>query len=222
MKNRGPEQGKLKLKKLNKHFNQLKKTLQHQLLPKAELKKLLKQDKKGKKKDEKKPNIYVITFKGDLRASAVKSLREEVTAILTAATKEDEVVVLLESPGGVVHGYGLAASQLKRIKDHGIKLTVLVDKVAASGGYMMAVVADKIVCAPFAIIGSIGVIAQIPNFNKLLKKKNIDFEQITAGEYKRTLTMFGENTDKARAKFKKKSKKHTNYSKILFQKIVLN
>lgn len=144
--------------------------------------------------------IFVLDFDGDIRASAVTSLRQEISAILTLARSEDEVVVRLESGGGVVHGYGLAASQLQRIRAHNIPLTVAVDKVAASGGYMMACVADKIIAAPFAIIGSIGVLAQLPNLHRLLKKHEIDFEQLYAGEYKRTLTMFGENTDKAREK----------------------
>ena len=97
--------------------------------------------------------------------------------------------------------YGLAASQMQRIRDKKLKLTVCVDKVAASGGYMMAVVADKIIAAPFAVLGSIGVLAQVPNFHRLLKKHDVDFEMLTAGKYKRTLTMFGENTDKGREKF---------------------
>jgi serine protease SohB len=128
-------------------------------------------------------------------------LREEISAILPVAREADEVLVRLESGGGAVHGYGLAASQLVRLTDAGIRLTVAVDKVAASGGYMMACVADHIIAAPFAIIGSIGVVAQLPNFHRLLKKNDIDFEMHTAGEYKRTLTLFGENTDKAREKF---------------------
>ena len=130
----------------------------------------------------------------------VEALRREITTILTTATKEDEVLVRLSSPGGVVHGYGLAASQLDRIKDHGIRLTIAVDMVAASGGYMMACVADKILAAPFSIIGSIGAVMQIPNFHRFLKKHNIDFEQLTAGEFKRTLSLFGENTSKGREK----------------------
>ena len=142
----------------------------------------------------------MLGFKGDIKASDVSSLREEISALLTFATDNDEIVVLLESAGGTVHGYGLAASQLKRVRDKKIKLTVAVDKVAASGGYMMACVADKIIAAPFAIIGSIGVLTQIPNFHRLLKKHNVDFEQITAGQYKRTLTLFGENTDQDREK----------------------
>ncbi|NJN48183.1 MAG: protease SohB, partial [Candidatus Competibacteraceae bacterium] len=113
----------------------------------------------------------------------------------------DEVVVRLESAGGLVHAYGLAASQLARIKERKIGLTVAVDKVAASGGYLMACVADRIMTAPFAVVGSIGVVSQLPNFNRLLKKHDIDFELLTAGEYKRTMTLFGENTDKARLKF---------------------
>jgi serine protease SohB len=128
-------------------------------------------------------------------------LREEITAILTLASSNDEVLLKLESPGGMVHSYGLASSQLDRLRKKNVPLTVCVDKVAASGGYMMACVADKILAAPFAIIGSIGVVAQIPNFNKLLKKHDVEFEMMTAGEHKRTLTMFGENTDKGREKF---------------------
>ena len=179
------------------------------MLKKDGLKKFLKQEKaklKGKHKDKKdedeRRRIYVLNFHGDIRASAVSSLREEITAILTVATENDEVFMRLESGGGVVHGYGLAASQLMRLREKNISLTVSVDKVAASGGYMMACVGNRIFAAPFAIIGSIGVIAQIPNFNKVLKKHDVDYEQFTAGEFKRTVTMFGENTDEAKAKFR--------------------
>ena len=145
--------------------------------------------------------MFVIDFKGDIQASEVNSLREEITAALSVAQEEDEVLVRLESPGGVVHGYGLAASQLQRVRSRGITLTVAVDKVAASGGYMMACIANRVLAAPFALLGSIGVVAQIPNFHRLLQKNDIDYEVLTAGEYKRTLTVFGENTDKAREKF---------------------
>ncbi|ELP5728697.1 protease SohB [Vibrio vulnificus] len=158
--------------------------------------------KEGSLEHKREPHLFVLDFHGSIDAKEVASLREEITAILAVAGEGDEVLLRLESGGGMVHGYGLASSQLDRIKAAGLPLTIAVDKVAASGGYMMACVADKIVSAPFAIVGSIGVIAQIPNFNKLLKKHDIEFEQMTAGEYKRTLTMFGENTDKARDKFK--------------------
>ncbi len=168
-------------------------------------KKALKQSAKGNAPGEAeadaKPRVFVLNFKGDLRALAVTRLRQEITAVLSMAQANDEVVVRLESAGGMVHAYGLASSQLQRVKDHGIGLTVCVDKVAASGGYMMACVANKILAAPFAVLGSIGVVAQMPNFNRLLKKHDIDFELITAGEYKRTLTILGENTDKGREKF---------------------
>lgn len=150
---------------------------------------------------EHRSRVFVVDFDGDMQASAVAQLREEVSAILPVASEKDEVLVRLESGGGVVHGYGLAASQLLRLKEAGVRLTVSVDKVAASGGYMMACVADEIIAAPFAILGSIGVVAQLPNFHRLLKKNDIDVEMHTAGEYKRTLTFFGENTDKAREKF---------------------
>lgn len=173
---------------------------------KANIKSIKKAIKKAAKDDkqnepERKPRLYILDFHGDMKASAVSSLRREITAVLSLAESQDEVLLRLESGGGMVHAYGLASSQLQRIRDHGINLTVCVDKVAASGGYMMACVANKLLAAPFAIIGSIGVIAQIPNFHRLLKKNDIDFEMITAGEYKRTLTMFGENTDEGREKF---------------------
>ncbi len=146
--------------------------------------------------------VFVLDFDGDLQASAVSHLRRVLTAVLAVANERDEVVVRLESGGGLVHAYGLAASQLDRVRDKGIKLTVCVDKVAASGGYMMACVADQLLAAPFSVIGSIGVVAQLPNFNRLLKKHDIDFELLTAGEHKRTLTVFGENTEDGRKKFR--------------------
>lgn len=149
-----------------------------------------------------KKRIFVLDFYGDIKASECELMREEISAVLTQATEKDEVVVKVESGGGMVHSYGLAASQLARITQKKIPLTICVDKVAASGGYMMACVADKIVAAPFAILGSIGVVASLPNFHKLLKKNDIDYEMFTAGEYKRTVTMLGENTEKGREKFK--------------------
>ncbi|ENM5889171.1 protease SohB [Vibrio mimicus] len=158
--------------------------------------------KEGELESKREPHLFVLDFHGSIDAKEVASLREEVSAILAVAQAGDEVLLRLETGGGMVHGYGLASSQLDRIKAAGLPLTISVDKVAASGGYMMACIADKIVSAPFAIVGSIGVVAQLPNFHKLLKKNDIEFEQLTAGEYKRTLTMFGENTDKAREKFK--------------------
>lgn len=146
--------------------------------------------------------IFVLDFKGDIQASAVENLREEITLILaTAKAGRDRVVVRLESRGGMVHGYGLAAAQLVRLRDAGFHLTICVDKVAASGGYMMACIANEIISAPFAVVGSIGVVAQVPNFNRLLKEHNVDFELYTAGQYKRTVTMFGENTPEGKAKF---------------------
>ncbi|WP_348672089.1 protease SohB [uncultured Abyssibacter sp.] len=173
---------------------------QRQKARKAEEKRRKKASKLGK--SETRPKLFVIDFDGDIKASGTDALRHEVTAVLQTAEPGDEVLLRLESSGGMVHGYGLAASQLARLRDHGIRLTIAIDKVAASGGYMMACVADRICCAPFAIVGSIGVIAQLPNFNRLLREHNVDFELHTAGEYKRTLTMFGENTEEGRAKFR--------------------
>lgn len=203
---RGKQRAKISIKNLNSHYERTKKFLLEEILSKKEFKKFLKEEKiaeKNKKtEDENNPkkNIFVLQFDGDIKATAVASLREEITAILNVASKHDEVLVRIESGGGMVHAYGLAAAQLARIRQCGIPLIVTVDKVAASGGYLMACMADKILAAPFAIIGSIGVIVQLPNFHRFLKEKNVDFEQITAGSFKRTLTLFGENTEAGREK----------------------
>lgn len=164
-------------------------------------KQALKAKSKNKKNTDNKSQVFVLDFDGDIKATAVKHLREEISTLISTANKGDEVVVRLESGGGLVHGYGLAAAQLVRLKEAGLKLTVCVDKVAASGGYMMACVADNVVAAPFAIIGSIGVVSQLPNFHKWLKKHDVDYEMFTAGDYKRTVTVFGENDEADRAKY---------------------
>jgi serine protease SohB len=196
----------LVVENLNKRHEALVESLLQAVSNKGEQKKAAKKKKKKDKADAKekstRPRSFVIDFKGDLKASDVPSLREEVSAVLDVATEDDEVIVRLENHGGVVHEHGLAASQLVRIRDHNIPLIVCVDKVAASGGYLMACVATRIYAAPFAILGSIGVLAQIPNFNRMLDSHGIEFEQVTAGKYKRTVTMFGENTDEDRAKLK--------------------
>ncbi|RWU19072.1 protease SohB [Pseudomonas alkylphenolica] len=197
--------GQLQVNKLNEFYKDLRERLESSLLDKAQLKALRKQqakaEKQQKKTPEDKPRVFVLDFDGDIKASATESLRHEITAVLSLATPRDEVVLRLESGGGMVHSYGLASSQLARIRQAGIPLTICIDKVAASGGYMMACIGDKIVSAPFAILGSIGVVAQLPNVNRLLKKHDVDFEVFTAGEYKRTVTVFGENTEKGREKF---------------------
>ncbi len=198
-------QDHLEVESLNAKYRKLASALRSAVMKKGERKKQAKQDKKRQKAEQKRnsrPRSFVIDFKGDLKASAVSSLREEVSAVLDVATPDDEVIVRLENHGGIVHEHGLAASQLARIRERDIPLIVCVDKVAASGGYLMACVASKIYAAPFAILGSIGVLAQIPNFNRLLDSHGVDFEQITAGKHKRTITMFGKNTDADRAKLK--------------------
>jgi serine protease SohB len=200
------QQEVLEIENLNRKYRRLAAALKQAVMKKSAWKKAAKAEKERAKAEEKagtsRPAVFVIDFKGDLKASAVPSLREEVSAVLAVAGEKDQVVVRLENPGGVVHEHGLAASQLVRLRERGIPLTVAVDKVAASGGYLMACVADRILAAPFAILGSIGVLAQITNFNRLLDDKGVDFEMITAGKYKRTVTMFGKNTDEDRAKMK--------------------
>ncbi|WP_425915127.1 protease SohB [Acinetobacter sp. TSRC1-2] len=193
----------IRISHLNARLNEQRKKIAQTTASRFELLQLTQQlSKEAKLRRKNNQKIYVLDFKGDTAASAVESLREEITLILaTAKAGRDRVVVRLESPGGMVHGYGLAAAQLVRLRDAGFNLTICVDKVAASGGYMMACIANEIVSAPFAVVGSIGVVAQVPNFNRLLKEKHIDFELYTAGEFKRTVTLFGENTAEGKAKF---------------------
>lgn len=208
------EEGRLEISRLNDKLKVIKTSLESAIVSKADRKQWEKAQKKQAKAEVKKTEksadgaagssqrIFVIDFEGDIKASATEQLRRSITAILSVADKAtDRVVVRLESPGGMVHAYGLASAQLDRLRSAGLPLTACVDKVAASGGYMMACVADHIVASPFAVIGSIGVVAQLPNFHRLLKKHDVDYEVLTAGEYKRTLTVFGENTDKGREKF---------------------
>lgn len=211
-------EGHIEVKSLNEKYEDMQHALEDAVLDECVIKQKIKEERKKEKleakarkkqlkqqgvlpEEEERKRIYVLDFHGDLHASGVDYLREEVTAILSMAREQDEVVLRLESPGGLVHAYGFAASQLERLRRRQIPLTVCVDQVAASGGYMMACIADKLLAAPFAVVGSIGVVAQMPNFHRLLKKNEIDYEVLTAGEYKRTLTMFGQNTDKGREKF---------------------
>lgn len=193
----------IRVSHLNARINEQRKKIAQTTASKFELLQLSQQfSKEARARKKNNQKIYVLDFKGDMAASAVENLREEITLILsTAKAGRDRILLRLESPGGMVHGYGLAAAQLVRLRDAGFHLTICVDKVAASGGYMMACIANEIVSAPFAVLGSIGVVAQVPNFNRLLKEHNIDFELYTAGQYKRTVTMFGENTEEGKAKF---------------------
>ncbi len=193
----------IRISHLNERINEQRKRIAQTTASKFELLQLNQQfSKEARARKKNNQKIYILDFKGDIQASAVENLREEITLILaTAKAGKDRVVVRLESPGGAVHGYGLAAAQLVRLRDAGFNLTICVDKVAASGGYMMACIANEIVSAPFAVVGSIGVVAQVPNFNRLLKEHHVDFELYTAGQFKRTVTMFGENTEEGKAKF---------------------
>jgi serine protease SohB len=204
---RGHAEG-LVVEHLNRRFEDAADELKLAIEGKQPYKKAVKARQKERKREAKarakeassKPRMFVLDFKGDLRATAAASLREEVSAVLRVAKPGEQVLVRLENSGGTVHEHGLAASQLTRLKQHALKVLIAVDKVAASGGYLMACVADRLYAAPFAIVGSIGVLAQLPNFHRLLEDRGVDFEQITAGRYKRTLTLFGKNTDEGRAK----------------------
>jgi len=212
-------QGQIEAENLNEKLDEEAEQLRSLAFEKNELKdfhKKIKKDKKAKKTEDL-PRVFVLNFKGDMKASSLDLFRDEITLVLnTAAPNKDEVLLKLESPGGMVHSYGLAAAQMLRIKEHKLRLTVCIDKVAASGGYLMACTADHIISAPFAILGSIGVIAQVPNFNRLLKKHDIDYQEITAGEYKRTISLMGEITEKGKEKFTEE----INDTHLLFKEFV--
>lgn len=209
---------KLNVQSLNEKFNEYKQALYDVIQDKDQLKLLKKAEKALHKKTEDKPRLFVLNFHGDIRASHVNALKEEITALLLIAKPHDEVLIRIESGGGLVNAYGLAASQLDRIKAANLRLIIAVDKIAASGGYLMACVASHIIAAPFAIVGSIGVLAQLPNFHRLLKHKDIDIEQFTAGEYKRTVTLFGENTAKGRSKMQQE----VNDTHELFKEYIIH
>ena len=209
------DEGELQVVRVNDRLRDNRETLEASLRDGATRRRWLRERKRSRRKEQKagaakkgdtgeqrRGRLYVVDFEGDIKASQTAGLRRSITAILGVAEPEqDEVMIRLESAGGMVHSYGYAAAQLDRIRRAGLPLTACVDKVAASGGYMMACVADRIIASPFAILGSIGVVAQLPNVHRLLKRNDVDFEVLTAGEYKRTLTVFGENTEKGRRKF---------------------
>ena len=203
-KGKTQSKGKLAITNLSEKFEDMGNVVRSSNMNPKELKKFYKDIIKNKKKktDEKEPSVFVLNFIGDIQASEVEKLKYEINAILLSESECKEVVVKVESGGGSAYAYGLCAAELKRLVDNDISLTVCIDKVAASGGYLMSCVATKIIAAPWAIVGSIGVIAQLPNFHRLLKKNLIDFEMHTAGEFKRTLTTLGENTEDGREKFK--------------------
>ena len=207
-KRRGGEGGALKLEHLNRKLSRLREQVANVGLGKKASKRASKDSRKARKKQDQagvadRPRVFVLEFKGDIRANAVEALRREITAIVQGAREGDEVLLKLSSPGGAVSGYGLAASQLSRLRDKDVKLTVAVDQVAASGGYLMAAVADEIIAAPFAMVGSIGVVAMVPNLRRFLGRYDVDVEQLTAGEHKRTLSVFGENTAEGREQFQR-------------------
>ncbi|MFY9968156.1 MAG: protease SohB [Roseiarcus sp.] len=203
-----PKDEEIKVRSLNERYDDMREALNAELLDKKARKALVKARKKqtkARRGDDAGKRIYVLGFKGDMRASAVKRLGHEIDAVLTVARPgTDEVVLRLESPGGTVTGYGLAAAEILRLRERRVKVTASVDQVAASGGYMMACAADRIVAAPFAVVGSIGVVAPVPNLHRLLKKNEIDFEEMTAGEFKRSVSLLGEITPAGREHFRGK------------------
>lgn len=218
LQRRAREAEGMKVTDLKKRLRQAADGLRGALLPKAERKKLAKERKREAKAEQDQPRkrVFVLDFRGDIRASATASLREEVNAVLAVAEEGDQVLLRLENAGGLVHEHGLAASQLVRLRERGIPLVAAVDKVAASGGYLMACVADRVIAAPFAIVGSIGVLAQVPNFRRWLDERGISVEQVKAGRYKRTVSMFGEVTDEDRAKLREELEEvHTLFREMV-------
>ncbi len=192
---------RLTVRRLNTRMRDLTNALRAPVLGHRRFRKVQREEHRRQKQLGERPKVFVLDYHGDIAATATSNLRHEITAVLGVAQDKDEVVLRLESSGGIVHGYGLAASQLVRLRQRKLKLTICVDKVAASGGYMMACVADEVVAAPFAIIGSIGVVASVPNVNRLLQEHGVDYEEMTAGEFKRTVSYLGKISPEGRQKF---------------------
>ncbi len=218
-RSRSRDDEQLTVRHLNQRYRDMKHALQRKVLGRGAFRKLLRQARRERKRESRseRNRVYVLRFHGDIRATAVENLREEISAILTLARPgTDQAVLCLDSGGGLVPSYGLAAAQVARLRDAGLSLTVTVDRVAASGGYMMAAVAQHIVAAPFAVVGSIGVVAQIPNVHRLLQRHDVDIELLTAGQHKRTLTVLGKNTPEGRAKFQQELEEtHDLFKKYL-------
>jgi len=201
---RGRDEEQLTVRHLNERYRSMERVLQRKVLGRRAFRQLVRQYRRERKEAMRaeRARVYVLRFHGDIRATRVENLREEISAVLTLARPGvDQAVLCVESGGGLVPAYGLAAAQVARLREAGLDLTVTVDRVAASGGYLIAAVAQRIVAAPFAVVGSIGVVAQIPNLHRLLKRHDVDIELLTAGQYKRTLTVLGKNTPEGRAKF---------------------
>lgn len=158
----------------------------------------------GKSEGIVRKTAVLLSFNGDINATEVIEFGRAVSMIVQMKDLVSEVYIIINSGGGVVNGYGLLASEIERLHYSEIETYALIDQVAASGGYMAACVANHVVAAPFAYIGSIGVVSEMPNFNQILSDNGINIEQHTAGKSKRTVTPLGKITDEDRNEFKKK------------------
>jgi len=94
------------------------------------------------------------------------------------------VVLRINSPGGVVGPTQELHAAVLRLREAGKPVVASLGAVAASGGYYVAVAADKIYANPGTLTGSIGVIFQLPNLDGLMKKVGIDYVVVKAGRYK--------------------------------------
>lgn len=160
--------------------------------------------KSGDEKTGEPGKVAVLKFKGDIRASARFAFAKLVDEVVLNAREFKEVVVVVESPGGGVSEYGMLFAELERMRkcEENFQLTVVVDTVAASGGYLMSLPAHKILAAPFAMVGSIGVVSFIPNIRELLEANKIKPRTFTAGDFKRTVTLTDEGDEKSAEQYK--------------------
>ncbi len=135
------------------------------------------------------PRLAVLRFQGlrDLNASGDQRLSEAIDEVLVNRDHFEEAVVIIDSPGGTTHGYGHAYALLERLSASGLKVTACIDRIGASGGYLMALPADRILAGPFAIVGSVGVVAGIPNVKRLLEEKGVSYRLFVAGDKKRVV-----------------------------------
>lgn len=197
-----PGQDHLRVTYLNEELADHSLSILNAMMPPKAFKKLARrQQQELGVKSRTRPKTFILDFFGDLAASSVDALRQQINALLLVLEEKDEVLVRLESSGGKAHAYGFAAAQLGRLKGENRRLVVSIDRVAASGGYMMACVADHIIAAPFALVGSIGVLAMVPNFHRLLQQFNVDYDEFAVGENKKNISLLGANTEEGKQKF---------------------
>jgi protease-4 len=140
------------------------------------------------------PAIARVNINGLIRTD-----QERVEALeRLAKSRAPAVIVHLNSPGGTTAGSEQLHDALMRVREHK-PLVVVVDGLAASGGYIAALAGEHIVAQETSLIGSIGVLFQYPNVGDLLKTLGIKVEEIKSTPLKAAPNGFEPTSPEARA-----------------------